>query len=302
MREHYVYKYQKPSGEIVYIGKTNSSLKARIEAHRSEPEFAMHLGECEIYCAKLSNDVETDAVEALLIQKYSPKINKVFRRDTPGNVDIGNLTWIPYSEYVSALSVSDSELGALKKAARASEEFINAVADAYEAHEVSILTPELSAQGFADFPWGREPLTHCKVEKTEGGYLHLLTPFARYASEHRELAVYEAWRPYINGVKLPRGSEESVAIFDALEGFAEELREFRENGFREGEHSEEYVLHVPDIPAIRIYFSGMFSNMSKTANGRVAAEVAPDSYQALPAIESQIAADKMAMLRKMGML
>ncbi len=99
MSEYCVYRYtDQKSGEVVYIGKTDHSLSSRVNAHKKEKAF---LGrDCRIDFVRLSNAVETDCVEKLLINYYKPVINckdKVFGY-TEG-LSLPELNWISYEEY-----------------------------------------------------------------------------------------------------------------------------------------------------------------------------------------------------------
>jgi len=301
MKEHYVYKYQKPGGRIVYIGKTNSSLKARIDAHKTEPQFALHIDDCEVYCAKLTNDVEVNSVEALLIQKCAPELNQVFFRCDQGSSTIDNLDWIPYSEYLASKKTDPQRLGVLKREAQQNEAFIYAVARALSENKHSFIFKNAHPSGKISFPWGEETLTHPYITKTSVGYEHLLTPAAHYALECKDLAVYEAWLPYIEGLTLHPSIEKQLSVFDALFDFAETLKAFKDSGFENERTGEKYIIRLPNEPTVQIYYASLFSNVMRYSEF-IVAEIDPDAYKAIPAIESQIAADKLSMLRKVGAL
>lgn len=80
MNEHGLYKFvERDSGEIIYIGKTNSSFKNRIDAHiratDADFKFKNYINKCDIYIAELPNRTETDLLERALINKYKPILN-----------------------------------------------------------------------------------------------------------------------------------------------------------------------------------------------------------------------------------
>lgn len=82
-REHGLYKFvDKETGEILYIGKTNSSFNSRIMAHLSgegcEEKFKEHVKRgCDIYTCELPNSTETDIMERAMINQYKPKLNRL---------------------------------------------------------------------------------------------------------------------------------------------------------------------------------------------------------------------------------
>lgn len=77
---YFVYKYVY-NEEIIYVGKTDSSLIGRIKNHANEEKFQKYKN-AEIYYIELSNSAETKAVEALLINKYKPRLNIVDKYDS----------------------------------------------------------------------------------------------------------------------------------------------------------------------------------------------------------------------------
>lgn len=80
IKEHGVYKFvEKDTKNIVYIGKTNSSFKQRIDAHiratGGDEKFKEYVHKCDVYIAELPNSTETDLLERALINKYKPILN-----------------------------------------------------------------------------------------------------------------------------------------------------------------------------------------------------------------------------------
>lgn len=102
MAEHGVYKYVlHDTGEVVYIGKTNSSFDARIRTHASgvglEAKFLEYKDKCDIFVAHLPNTVETDIMERALINEYKPVLNVADNFDgTSGLIEIKEPQWKPY--------------------------------------------------------------------------------------------------------------------------------------------------------------------------------------------------------------
>lgn len=70
-----VYKYV-CNGEIIYIGKTDSSLKNRVKCHAREEKFQQYLSQCQVFYMVANNFLETDVYEKILINKYQPILNE----------------------------------------------------------------------------------------------------------------------------------------------------------------------------------------------------------------------------------
>lgn len=69
-----IYKYVY-HGEIIYIGKSDSSISDRIIAHETEEKFQKYLKEAEIYYFECKNPAETTIYETALINRYCPVLN-----------------------------------------------------------------------------------------------------------------------------------------------------------------------------------------------------------------------------------
>lgn len=97
IKEYYIYKIE-CNNEIIYIGKTDKSLKNRINQHIHNKKFKDYEN-YEIYCCQYSNKYETKYMEELLINKYKPILNIVGNRDITINIEFEEPNWIPYSDY-----------------------------------------------------------------------------------------------------------------------------------------------------------------------------------------------------------
>ncbi len=74
VKEHGLYKYVY-DGQIIYIGKSNNSIKSRINGHKKERKFQPYLDKAMIYFCLLPNSAETDIMEKALINHYKPILN-----------------------------------------------------------------------------------------------------------------------------------------------------------------------------------------------------------------------------------
>ncbi len=80
MRQHGVYKYViKDTEEIIYIGKTDTNFKRRIDQHNKglgpDAKFIDYKDKCDIYIAFLPNSTESYLLERALINQYKPVLN-----------------------------------------------------------------------------------------------------------------------------------------------------------------------------------------------------------------------------------
>lgn len=98
MAEHYVYKYVK-DGKVIYVGKTNRSLKARIDAHAKEEKFVPYFP-CEIWISAFNNAAQVNGWESLLIDAYQPVLNITDKFGGEPNQEIDRLLWMPYNTYL----------------------------------------------------------------------------------------------------------------------------------------------------------------------------------------------------------
>lgn len=72
--KHCVYKYVYED-EIIYIGKTDSSLRNRVNCHSQEEKFQKYLPKSQVFYMTTSNPLETEIYEKILINKYQPILN-----------------------------------------------------------------------------------------------------------------------------------------------------------------------------------------------------------------------------------
>lgn len=96
MAEHYVYKYVK-DGEVIYVGKTNSNLTARINAHAAEVQF-QKIAPWDIFVIKLDNSTQTGGFERLLIDLYHPQLNTQYVNSRSRTYFEDTLPWQSYND------------------------------------------------------------------------------------------------------------------------------------------------------------------------------------------------------------
>ena len=125
-KEHIVYRYRlKETKEIIYVGKTDASLKSRVDAHEREEKFLPYKGKWEIEYIVLANFVETDVVEKFLINKWKPVLNEkdcVPYKTKSLSIILPN--WQPYSSYHFS---KHTKYAVLYKEAKAKEQLATAL-------------------------------------------------------------------------------------------------------------------------------------------------------------------------------
>lgn len=85
---HYVYKYVYDD-EIIYIGKTDTSLNKRISQHgrcgdNISKKYWEEINNSKIYYCKANNRYMTDVIESEMIRRYKPKCNKAKKSNWSG--------------------------------------------------------------------------------------------------------------------------------------------------------------------------------------------------------------------------
>lgn len=89
-----IYKLVK-DGNIVYIGKSDSSILSRIMNHTKEEKFADYSGS-EIFYFEVKNSTETTIYEKLLINKYKPILNVTDVHDESVDIPFEEPEWKPF--------------------------------------------------------------------------------------------------------------------------------------------------------------------------------------------------------------
>jgi len=101
VRVHSVYKYVYDS-EIIYIGKCDRDLRARLSAHGTKndnipPKWRDEINNSDIYYFELPNRIMTDVVESELIRRYKPKCNRA-KKSEWGGIEFKEPTWKKFRE------------------------------------------------------------------------------------------------------------------------------------------------------------------------------------------------------------
>lgn len=96
---HTVYKYVL-NGSVLYIGKCDSKLSARLRRHGRKGDNIPQTGffeinAADIYYTQLPNRTMSDVVESELIRRYNPKYNKAKKSEWDG-IPFAEPIWKPY--------------------------------------------------------------------------------------------------------------------------------------------------------------------------------------------------------------
>lgn len=92
-----IYKYVN-NGNIIYIGRTKSSLRNRINAHRREKKFQSYLLNSKVYYFSCKSPADANIYEKYLINKYKPVLNAVDKYDEEITICINEPEWKEYIE------------------------------------------------------------------------------------------------------------------------------------------------------------------------------------------------------------
>lgn len=236
-KEWCIYKYvNRDDGNVIYVGKTDSSLKQRIDAHEREDKFQPYRGNWDIYWFRLANRVETDIVEKFLINKLKPILNE---KDLEEGLSITGLTlpkWEPYSKYQSEINEDKKEQA--KRISMISRDF-HFFMDAMDALAAggTFSSRFLHPTGRLPFEGREVQIANPAVLSKDGLYVQTLTEegmeLLSSFPKRVEASITEEYDIYV--------PTKTIMLCDQ---FARRLLEFAENGFQEEEGDERFFLRV----------------------------------------------------------
>lgn len=119
---YYIYKYVY-DGEVIYVGKTDSDLNARIRSHAAEFKFQKYIDKANIFYYECKNAAHTALLEIYYINKYKPKLNVSMKYDDDLEIYIKDVEWLPIDNYfpkpVKQLSKPLIRMGVLEQRIKA---------------------------------------------------------------------------------------------------------------------------------------------------------------------------------------
>lgn len=258
-KEYCVYRYTLvSSGEVIYIGKTDASLKARIDAHEREPKFAPYMGLWKIDFIRLANRVETDVVERFLINKLKPAINeKDLEEGLSGSFDISLPEWIPYEEYVAPKKQTAVD----KKGLEVDLALYSAALDAVVNHDNVIRTEFLHPTGRLPFNGSYLQVTEPDVSMEIGPqtcYVQSISPYALYEIMKSPLRVEASiYAAHMEWVELPG----DIVLARQL---ADNLILFAKDGYYSEDIGERNIMDIEGFESAIGYFSGVLHRIGDT--------------------------------------
>lgn len=290
------------NGEVIYVGKTDASLKQRIDAHEKEDKFAPFLGLCQIEYVELANSVETDIVEKFLINKWKPLLNEKDKTEGLSSVSMCLPNWLPYKVYEDKKSKNTMILcNAIKKAEEDNELFWH-VYNAILAKEDFFISRQLHPTGLLALPSAIKKMTALHVDYIGNGYKQFLN---KEILSEVECSPYQIqaniWIPVAKLWNFNVVDEKYwEELLDAW-NFASTLYVFRENGFCEDCDSERGILHINCGKLSLQYYKELFFNVIATECGHIA-EVDKSAYNKIPHILEKIAKDTLIFFKITGVI
>lgn len=290
--EYCVYRYVLvPTGEVIYVGKTDASLKQRIDAHEREDKFQPFRGFWKVEFVRLTNKVETDVAERFLINQLKPVLNEKDKiTGLSERIDISLPEWIPYEDRTGEKTQLELDL-----------DFYYMALDAVYGDSYSLLSSTLH-------PTGRLPIDISSLrelqitekgvyeiiskEETKGFLKECQTCYFKQqlTKEGRELLNEKPSQILLaiylkNGKKLP-------GIYRLLWKFGDLLKEYKRNGFYDDELSERNILKLPEEflgLSVRKELFQWYKSFIKQIPGTDYVEVDSDRFDELPDLFEKIA-------------
>lgn len=267
-----VYRYiLRDTHDIVYVGKTNSSLKARIDAHEKEEKFQYFKGRWRIEYISLANAVETDIVEKYFINKWKPILNE--KDNVPEYTDLTFLLpeWEPYEAYLFKNHFFIEK----EKWDRAvlDEEFLRMILDAEQSKQTTFITPFLHPTGMLPI---REKNKYQQVTKKEvsvvpNGYLQELIPASEFCDNTYEeqyfKILYFIWSDIYEQIFLYAEDKEKIDNIKQKLSFCQELETFAINGYEQDLGLGKMVFRAPNNNITKdACFCGIYSISFESEN------------------------------------
>lgn len=297
-KDHCVYRYvENGSSKVLYVGKTNSSLRARICAHRYEEQFQLQ-NPFRVEYIPLENEVETDSVEKFFINKWKPPLN--IKDNVSGlakviSTEMENLKWRSYECYESERRSAP----VIKK--QVSIANMNSLFLYYIvlANQSSFSFPYLiSDVSFLNGDCVEKELIDKSVEPCFGGYRYTLKAGAKeYIQDHFYEIEQCIWSPVLTICKMTDDEELRYSVIIQQLDFCSEIDAFAKDGF-ENENSVYRYNFRTEYPGADTYFPfvALFDGSPYTSikDRAFSGDISSFSYEMeMPRIKQEIAANFM---------
>lgn len=256
-RDYCVYRYLKQGTQkVMYVGKTNSSLRARITAHKYEKQFQEN-GPYDVEYIELSNKVETDCIEKFLINKWKPLLNEKDKVNSlTEGLSLESLSWIPYSNY-NGVGLSDRRKKKMISDANEKTEFLKlAVCAAMNDESQGLFVSQKLYSTGLPLLSGFENIVTPYVQKTEMGYIYNLLPQVKeeLLSDALQIAT-SIWLPILKICEMNDKEELQYSLLMEEIDFSDRIDEFVRNGFEDERSLYRYDMEFNRVSdeALRTY-------------------------------------------------
>lgn len=281
VRDFCVYRYLKQgSQKVMYVGKTNSSLRARVTAHKYEKQFQDN-GPYDVEYIELSNKVETDCIEKFLINKWKPLLNEKDKVDglTDG-LSLESLSWIPYS-YYNGVDLTERQKRNLIDEANEKTEFLKlSVCAAMNSESNGLFISQKLYTN--NLPLLSEPqcVVSPYIQKTEMGYIYNLLPQVKeeLLLNASQIAA-SIWLPVFRICQMDDKEELEYSLLMEEVDLSDRIDEFAKNGFEDDRSLYRYDMEFDRVSdaAIRTY-NPVFAGPPQI-NGRCSVEIDRFGYE-----------------------
>lgn len=289
-KEFYVYRYKASDNTIIYVGKTDSFLKSRIDAHQKEDKFLPYLEDCQIEYILLNNRVETDIYEKYYINLWNPILNEKDKEIENFHLYIPDKKWFPYKKYLEKKEQERLKAYELDlKEALMNQNFFDCAYQAYLINKPIFITSFYHPTGLLPTPEGNVQVTTQVIEKINEGYLQKLNTNAINIfnmPNQIQVCIWEKVSTYKN-IFLDK--------INILEDFLNKLISFRNQDYIEDEAFGFYFMYIEEHYKTDLVYSTFkdffYEKGFLSTNSYV--EINPEGYNSLIKIKEQIASLKL---------
>ena len=300
-KEYCVYRYVYKNSDIIYIGKTDSSLKQRIDAHRKEEKFKPYLDNSKVDFVYLANRVETDIVEKFLINKYKPVLNEKDHVLGLSSMFLTIPDWIPYEKYCESKN-KKSDLDKALKQAISDELFFDAIYNALCSKQAQIITKELHISGCLPIKGERKRVTNRNIICTPDGYLQNIIPGIKNEIIENAYQIQSAiWEPVAKVWSFSDEQKKELAKWDTLLNFSQNLANFKRNGYDENLGFGANIIRFENGFEIEKYYKDMFSSIFE-CEAHIYGEIDRDAYSKINGILENICKHILSFYKASGVI
>lgn len=240
-KEYCVYRYvENATGKVIYVGKTNCSLRARITAHRYEKGF-QEAKDFHVEYINLSNSVETDCVEKFFINKWKPILNT--KDNVSGlsgivSTEMNEINWIPYKEYEKTYK-NTVAVKKLIDEANNKVEFLKSAL--LYGNDGFFVCPFVDGNLLLPFPDGEKCIVQQNVSPCFGGYKYILKDGMYEQLEKFKYQIEASiWMPVLLVCSMTDREEICFDLINKQIEFGDKLENFALSGYEDDQSLYRY--------------------------------------------------------------